>query len=176
MSEALLRNLTLVVPTLAVVVAAVWRHRAGALRHRVPAAVLATLLAWVGVLGVEAVGGWWRFAAGPTSVLGMPLETSVGWALTWGALPVLAGGRVLLWWMGFLWLDVLVMARLDPLVALGPRWLVGEALLLILVAAPALALGRLTVTRAALGTRVVLQMATFAASLRLGRAHPRPRA
>ncbi|GGL29944.1 isoprenylcysteine carboxylmethyltransferase family protein [Phycicoccus endophyticus] len=161
MSVALLRNLTLVVPLLAVVGAGAARARVGGLRPRVPAAALATGLAWVGLVAVEAGGGWWLFPEGPTTVLGVPVETSLGWALTWGALPVLAGGHVGLWWCGFLWADVLVVPRLDPLVHLGPRWLVGELVLLLLVAAPALALGSLTVTRRALPARVALQGVTF---------------
>ncbi len=163
MTEPLLRNLTLALPALAVLAAAAVRARQGALRRRVPAAVLATLLAWVGVLAVEVLGDWWRFDPGPSSVLGMPLETSLGWALAWGALPVLAGGRPLLWWLGLLWLDVTLVPHLEPLVHLGPSWLVGEALLLGVVAAPALVLGHLTVSGRWLGVRVVLQGATFTA-------------
>ncbi|MBM6402833.1 hypothetical protein JQN72_01055 [Phycicoccus sp. CSK15P-2] len=161
MGAAALRNATLALPLLLVALAAGWRVRSGDLAGRVPAAVLATLLAWVGVVAVESAGSWWTVAPGPTTVLGLPLETSLGWALAWGALPVLAGGRVLLWWAGFLWVDVLVVPRLDPLVRLGEHWLLGEALLLVLVAAPALALGRLTVSRRHLPTRVVLQVVTF---------------
>ncbi|MBD3783640.1 MAG: methyl-accepting chemotaxis protein [Micrococcales bacterium] len=162
MSATVLRNLTLLGPLLVVVVAVVVQHRRGALRARVPGAVLATLLAWVGMLAVEAAGVWWAFAPGPTTVLGLPLETSLGWALAWGALPVLAGGYPGLWWCGFLWTDVLVVPHLAPLVRLDPDWLVGEAVLLVLVAAPALALGRLTVRRRGLAVRVVLQGMTFA--------------
>lgn len=161
MTTALLRNLTLVVPLLAVAGAAVVRHRAGDLRPRVAAAVLATLLAWTGVLAVEAAGGWWSFAAAPTTVLGMPFETSLGWAVAWGALPVLAGGRRALWWLGLAWVDVLVVPHLAPLVVLDDDWLVGEAVLLVLVAAPALVLGRATAERRLLGVRVVLQGLVF---------------
>ncbi|MGG5260177.1 methyltransferase [Phycicoccus avicenniae] len=161
MGAAALRNLTLLVPVLAVVGAAVLRHGRGDLRPRVPAAVLATLLAWVGVLAVEAAGAWWIFAPAPTTVLGMPVETSLGWALVWGALPVLAGGRPVLWWLGLAWVDVLVVPQLDPLVALGDGWLVGEAVLLLAVAAPALVLGWATFERRWLGARVVLQGLVF---------------
>lgn len=163
MTAAALRNLTLLVPLLAVAALVARRHHGGDLRARVPAAVLATLLAWVGTVAVESAGAWWTVAPGPTTVLGLPLETSLGWALTWGALPVLAGGHPGLWWAAFLWTDVLLVPRLAPLVHLGPRWAVGEALLLVTVAAPALALGRLTVLRRALAVRVLLQGLTFAA-------------
>ncbi len=161
MSASLLRNLTLVVPLLAVAGAAATRHRTGDLRPRVAGAVLATLLAWTGVLAVETAGGWWAFAPAPTTVLGLPVETSLGWALAWGALPVLAGGRRLLWWLALAWVDVLVVPHLAPLVVLEQDWLVGEAVLLVVVAAPALVLGLATVERRFLGLRVVLQGLVF---------------
>lgn len=163
MTEPLLRNLTLLLPLVAVVAAAVVRDRRGELRERVAAAVLATLLAWTGVLAVESLGSWWVFADGPSTVLGMPLETSLGWALGWGALPVIAGGRPVLWWLGFVWSDVLLVPRLGPLVRLGDDWLLGEAVLLVVVAAPALVLGRATHTHRHLGLRVALQALTFTA-------------
>ncbi|MGL4746089.1 MAG: methyltransferase family protein [Dermatophilaceae bacterium] len=157
----LLRNLTLAVPLVAVLAAGAVRSRRRDLAARVPAAVLSTLLAWVGILAVETAGGWWQFAPGPTTVLGMPLETSAGWALAWGALPVLVGGPPAWWWLAFVWTDLLLVPALDPLVTLGPGWLAGEAVLLVCVAAPALAMGRLTARRRLLGVRVALQVATF---------------
>ncbi|MGL5860908.1 MAG: methyltransferase, partial [Phycicoccus sp.] len=85
-----------------------------------------------------------------------------GWALTWGAIPAVVGGSPGWWWLAFGWADVLLVPALDPLVVLGPGWLAGEAVLLGGVAAPALALGRLTAERRLLGVRVTLQVATFA--------------
>ncbi|MFC6153051.1 hypothetical protein [Nocardioides yefusunii] len=45
---------------------------------------------------VEHLQPWWTFAESPSTFLGMPLETSPGWALLWGAVPALAGGP---WWI-----------------------------------------------------------------------------
>ncbi|KRE62124.1 methyltransferase [Nostocoides sp. Soil756] len=161
MSASLLRNLSLLLPLLAVAGAALARHHRGDLRPRVAGAVLATLLAWTGVVLVEAATGWWSFAPGPTTVLGLPFETGLGWALAWGALPALAGGRPVLWWLALAWADLLLVPRMAPLVELGPHWLVGEGLLLVAVAAPALALGHATVHRRRLGLRVALQGVVF---------------
>lgn len=163
MSADLLRNLTLAGPVLAVTVVLVLR-RDGVLPGRagdLPTAVLTTLFSWVGVLAVERVTDLWVFAPAPTTFAGMPLETSLGWALAWGALPALAGGHPVLWWAGLGWLDLVVMPRLEPLVSLGPRWLAGEALLLVLVLAPALLLGWATRLGRWLPARVVLQGLTF---------------
>lgn len=157
-----LRNLTLLVPLVAVAVAvAMGARHPGRIGRRAPAAVLATLLAWVGILAVEGAGDWWRFEAGPTTVLGMPLETSMGWALAWGALPVLTGGHPGLWWWGFAWADLVLVPRLEPLVVLEPGWLVGEVVLLVVVAVPALALGHATRRGRWLALRVGLQVVLF---------------
>lgn len=142
-----LRNLTLAVPLAAVTGVLLWRNATSGVAGRVPGAALATLWAWCAVLAVEQVQQWWRFAEGPSDVLGMPLETSLGWALLWGALPALAGGPWWAWLAGFVWMDVVAMPALAPLVVLDDRWLIGEALLLTAAALPALALGHLTRVR-----------------------------
>lgn len=162
MSADLLRNLTLAVPVLAVVLLLVLRQYAVLPRRPgdLPTAGLATTYAWLGVLAVEQATDLWSFDAGPTTFLGMPPETSLGWALAWGTLPVLAGGRPVLWWGGLAWVDLLVVPRLEPLVVLGRGWLAGEALLLALVAGPALLLGHASRERTLLPVRVLLQMAT----------------
>lgn len=160
-----LRNLSLGVPLLALVgVIVVRRLRAVPVgREDAATASLAAGFVWLGVLAVERGTGWWTFAPGPTDFLGVPLETGLGWAILWGALPALAGGRVTLWWLGFAWADLLVMPALSPLLHLGPRWWLGEALLLALVLAPALLLTHATRTRTLLPARVLVQLATATA-------------
>ena len=177
----LLRNLALLVPVLGVAVAAYVRHLVGVRQDvgrgpcggRAPAAALASLTAFLGVVAVDQLAqaqGWWTFADAPTALGGVPMEVLLGWALAWGALPVLAGGHPLAWLLGFGWVDVLAMPRLAGLVDLHAGWLVGEALLLALAAAPALALGHLSVRALAVpvgarpyevAARTTLQAATF---------------
>lgn len=167
MDTDVLRNLTLAVPAAALVGAVTTRRLLGRAiaRSEVATAVLVSGLVWLGVLAVEQLTHWWRFTHGPTDFLGMPLETSLGWAVMWGALPVLAGGRLVLWWLGTAWADVLVMPALDPLLVLGPSWWWGEALLLLGVLAPALLLGHATRTRTWLPLRALLQVALAAGLL-----------
>lgn len=155
------RNLVLATALLAVGVAALVRHLRTGLAGLVPGASLATLWALVAVLLVEQVQPWWEFAPAPTSMAGMPVEVALGWALMWGALPVLAGGRPWLWLAGFAWLDAATMPLLDPLVRLRDGWLAGEVLLLAVAAAPALALGWATTHRRWLWARVVGQGTLF---------------
>ncbi|GAB2773704.1 hypothetical protein GCM10027020_28760 [Nocardioides salsibiostraticola] len=170
-----LRNLSLALPLLGTVVAVLvlqWLDRTRpAARPRtsprvVGAAFLATAYAWCGVLAVHALpvtATWWRVPDGPTTLLGLSLETSLGWALMWGSLPALLGGRVR-WWVGaFVWLDVVLMPRLGPLVVLEPDWWQGEFLLLMVVLLPTTVLALATRERRLLGVRVALQAGLFAA-------------
>ncbi len=168
-----LRNLSLAIP-LAVVVVTVLTLRAldqsqPTARRRlgsrvVGAAFLATAYAWCGVLIVHALPittTWWRLSQGPTTLMGLPVETSLGWALMWGALPALLGGRARWWLVGFAWLDAVLMPQLQPLVVLESGWWQGEVLLLVVVAAPAAVLALATREQRLLGVRVVLQAVLF---------------
>lgn len=160
-SPDLVRNLVLAVALVATAGAATWRASRGDLAGRTPAVALATLAVWVAVLAVEQATDLWTFREAPTTVAGMPLEVSLGWALLWGAVPTLLGGPLWAWLVGFAWVDVVAMPLLTPLVTLDDGWLVGEALLLVAAAAPGLVLGRATVERRWLPARVVLQAALF---------------
>ena len=165
MTAALARNLVLAVPLLLVIAVATRAYVSRDLGPRVPAAFLAGLWVWVAVLVVELGTGWWSFDPAPTSMAGMPMEISLGWALLWGAVPVLVGGppgiRVLgAWLLGFAWIDLLTMARL-PGVELHDGWLWGELLLLAVAGAPALVLGWATRHRRWIWVRVSLQAVLF---------------
>ena len=76
----------------------------------------------------------------------MPLELYIGWLIGWGILPQIALLRLPLGLSvaTMLALDVLVMPLCRPVVVLGPRWLVGEALAAALVLAPAVCIARWT--------------------------------
>lgn len=158
-----LRNLALLLPVLAVALAAYVRHRRPSTRGdlRIPAAALASTVAFVGLLAVDAVAQraqWWSFAEAPAHLGAMPAEVAVGWALAWGALPTLAGGHWSLWLAGFAWVDILLMPALEPMLVLHDGWLWGEALLLAASALPAL-----LVTRLGAAGRTAVQAVTFVA-------------
>jgi protein-S-isoprenylcysteine O-methyltransferase Ste14/predicted DCC family thiol-disulfide oxidoreductase YuxK len=155
------RYLCLIVPGLAAM--ARWRPgRDGA------AALLAFVAAAVGIAALGEVArfaGWYGFAAVDGAFRGLPVDLWLGWAVLWGAIPVLYRRFVPLpVALGLLlWLDAVAMPALDPLVWLGPHWLIGETVGLLLVALPAQLLGRWTADRRHLGARAVLQVAVFAA-------------
>lgn len=161
LGEAAARNLVLAVPLLLTMVATTWRAHSGDLARRTPAAFLATLGVWVSVLAVEEACDLWHFVDGPTTVAGMPMEVSLGWALAWGALPVLVGGPVWAWLVGFAWIDLMTLPRMAPLLELDQGWLAGEALLLTTAAIPWLVLGWATREHRWLPVRVGLQVTLF---------------
>lgn len=160
----LVRNLFLAWPLAVVLVAAGVRQAFGGdLLTRAPAALLATLWAWVAVHTVEAATNWWTYAPAPVSLFGIPAEVALGWALLWGALPMLAGGPLVVWFVGLAWVDLVAMGRATAIVDLGAHWLVGEALLLATGLLPALVLGRGTLEQRWLQVRVGLQVVLFVA-------------
>jgi protein-S-isoprenylcysteine O-methyltransferase Ste14 len=85
----------------------------------------------------------------------------LGWAVVWGALPVLLPIPIAPTVAALALVDGIAMPRLAPVVQLGPQWLIGEAVGLVGVALPAILLGRWMARRRHLTARVLLQLATF---------------
>lgn len=159
----MVRYLCLAVPLAATLAAA-----AGERDRRVRgAALLAFIAAAAGLAVLNELArraGWYAFAPVDGVFRGLPIDLWIGWAALWGAVPVLLRRRLpLLVALGLLcWLDAVTMPRLFPLVQLGPRWLLGEAVGLVAVALPAQVLGRFTAGGRHLRVRVLLQVAVFA--------------
>lgn len=168
-SAAGLRNLLLGVP-LAAACVVLWLKPSARSGRPVVAAVLSGGYVWISLAAVQAAVStllpagpsfWWTWSPSPVRTFGIPLEVSLGWAVAWGVLPGLVGGRPWWWLAAFAWVDVVTMPRLDSLVALGSNWWLGEALLLLAVAAPALILAEATRRARLLGFRVVMQVGLF---------------
>jgi protein-S-isoprenylcysteine O-methyltransferase Ste14 len=156
------RYLSLLIPVVAVLAAA----RADRGRPGRAGAFLAFLAAAVGIAVLHEVSlaaGWYTFAPVDGTYRGLPVDLWLGWAALWGPVPVLLRRTLPLpSALGLLlWLDVVAMPALDPLVRLGPHWLLGEALSLVAVALPAQLLGRWTADRRRLIPRVLLQVVLF---------------
>ncbi len=97
--------------------------------------------------------GWWHFQRGEGSVLGLPVDLWIGWAIWWGPAAVLLSARLRIlgpWGSGAILIaamvaaDLVSMPRLAPLVVLGPDWWIGEGVAVALGLLPALVLARLT--------------------------------
>lgn len=144
-------------------------------RPRRAGAALAALWNAVALLAVNAAAvhaGWWAFGTAEHPVsgsvwAGVPIDVVLGWAVLWGAVPVLLGAVVRPALVGAVLVaaDLLAMASLAPLVVLGPGWLWGEAIAVSAALAPGLVLGELTARGRAVRVRSWLQTLLFTAIL-----------
>ena len=161
---AVLRTGAVLTPVL--LTAALWLAGAGP-RCR-GAAALATLWNLVGLLVVNALAvaaGAWTFGTTGAMWAGVPVDVVFGWALLWGAVPIL-----LTPWLHpalcaaiLVVFDALVMGSLAPLVHLAPSWWLGEISAVALCLVPGVLLGVLTDRGVWLRARVVMQVVLFAA-------------
>jgi protein-S-isoprenylcysteine O-methyltransferase Ste14 len=110
---------------------------------------------------------WWRFHAVGGLLRGMPIDLYLGWAVLWGALPVLMVPRAPAWAvLGiFLALDLAMMPACHPVVELSRTWLTGEAFALVLVLLPAALFARWSIEGTQLGFRAVLWAITASSLL-----------
>jgi protein-S-isoprenylcysteine O-methyltransferase Ste14 len=102
---------------------------------------------------------WWQFHAQGGLFRGMPVDLWLGWAVVWGAIPILALRRIGIFWVvpAFLVLDLVLMPACRPVVQLGGRWLVGEWIALMLVLIPAQLFARWTLNDTHLFARAAMQ-------------------
>lgn len=140
-------------------------------RRRIGAVVLATAwnVAALFVVNLAAIRvGWWSFDVQSASVGGVPADLWFGWALLWGAVPLLVSIERLAP-MGALLVaaDLVLMPRGEPVVLLGSNWLVGEAIAVAVCLVPGLLLGRWTARREHVAARITLQMVAFSTLLYL---------
>ncbi len=118
-----------------------WLWRPPAPRERA-AAFMATAWNIPALLAVHVLAtraGWWTFDAHGATLAGFPVDLYAGWAIMWGALPVLAGRRISMaaLVLAAIVLDLVAMPAMTPVVRLGDNWLVGEAVAVALCLVPA---------------------------------------
>ncbi|HMJ74827.1 MAG TPA: methyltransferase, partial [Iamia sp.] len=95
------------------------------------------------------------------SVAGVPVELWIGWALLWGAVPLLAPTRLAVAGVALVLADLVLMPLAHPVVVLDRTWLVGEAVGVGLGLGPGLVLGGLTTRDRWPVARAALQMVAF---------------
>jgi protein-S-isoprenylcysteine O-methyltransferase Ste14 len=137
-------------------------------RRLAAAAFLASAWALTSLLAVNLLAfrlGWWSFEARGGLFMGMPVDLWLGWALLWGAVPILAFRRARLWLLGvaIAWIDLIVMPASAPVVELGPSWLLGEAVAIAACFVPAQLIGGWTRDGRRLAARSAAQVVLFAA-------------
>ena len=109
---------------------------------------------------LNATARWWTFTDGSAWFCGMPLELYIGWWIAWGLLPQIALRRLPLALSAacMVAVDLIVMPLAGPVVVLGPRWLMGEAVAVVLVLAPELCIARWTFENTRLQLRSWMQV------------------
>jgi protein-S-isoprenylcysteine O-methyltransferase Ste14 len=108
--------------------------------------------------------GWWTYSYTPFQFHGMPFESLIGWAVLWGLLPQLLFPRLGLLWVAAIMAtaDLIYMPLCSGVVQLGPHWLVGEAVALLVVLAPSLCIARWTYENTHPRARSTIQVVTAA--------------
>ena len=159
----LLRFGSLLWPAVLLALAVLWRRPEPRLAG---AALIAT--AWnvfmlLVVHGLAVAQGWWGYQAQGGLLLGMPGDLLIGWALLWGAIPVLGFRNYPVWWPLVLAVavDLLAMPLCAPLVVLGSQWLWGEGVAVLLALVPGLVLARCIERKTLLGLRVLLLVVAY---------------
>ena len=104
--------------------------------------------------------GWWTFHALGGLLRGMPVDLLLGWAVLWGAIPILAFRRVSVPWVVaiFFAIDLVLMPACHPVVELSSSWLIGEVFALVFVLIPAQLMARWTLNDTNLYARATGQV------------------
>ncbi|MEI6497963.1 MAG: methyltransferase [Actinomycetota bacterium] len=161
-SELIVRGAALYLP-LTITAALVIHRRPG--RRRVAGAVIAVAWNLMMLLAVNTVAqrvGWWTFSTRTAAVAGTPADLWVGWALLWGAVPVLVTTqRLVLAGLALFAVDLVAMPLATPVVVLHPTWLVGELVCIVTCLVPGLVLGAWTARGEHPTKRAVLQVIAF---------------
>jgi protein-S-isoprenylcysteine O-methyltransferase Ste14 len=117
-------------------------------RRRTASAVVAVAWNLIALLVLNVLAqhfGWWTFSTSSGLVAGTPADLWIGWALLWGAVPLLiTSERLVLIGVALLAADLVMMPPAAPAVSLRSTWLIGELLGVATCLAPGLLLGRWT--------------------------------
>src|SRR5256885_3359837 len=103
---------------------------------------------------------WWSYHVDGGLILELPVDLYLGWAVMWGAIPVLAVPRVKLWLLvgGLFTFDLCAMPLLYPAVELGRSWLIGEFVGVTVILLPAQLFSRWTLEDSHLRGRSILHV------------------
>jgi protein-S-isoprenylcysteine O-methyltransferase Ste14 len=159
----ILRAAGLYVPVVTAAMVWYWRRPGRSGRAGVLLAALWNFEVLTGLTLLAARFGWWSFHASGGMFLGAPVDLLLGWAVLWGVVAPLAFPNlpVVLVALIFLSVDLGLMPRLMPVVQLGDRWLVGEAVAIAFSLVPSLWLARWTRDARHLYVRAGMQALVF---------------
>ena len=161
-SELIVRAAALYLP-ITIALALVIHRRPG--RRRIAGAVVAVAWNLVALLALNVLAqhfGWWTFSTSTAAVAGTPADLWIGWALLWGAVPLLIiSERLVLVGVALVAADLVMMPLAAPVVSLRSTWLIGELLCIATGLVPGLLLGRWTARDSHVRRRATLQIVAF---------------
>jgi protein-S-isoprenylcysteine O-methyltransferase Ste14 len=161
-SELIVRAAALYLP-ITIAIALVIHRRPD--RRCIAAAVVAVAWNVVMLLAANILAqhfGWWAFSTSTAAVAGTPADLWIGWALLWGAVPLLIiSERLVLVGVVLIAADLVMMPLAAPVVSLRSTWLIGELLCVATCLVPGLILGRWTVRDHHVRRRAALQVVAF---------------
>ncbi|MFN0025874.1 MAG: methyltransferase family protein [Acidimicrobiales bacterium] len=134
-------------------------------RRRSAAAVVAVVWNLVALLALNILAQrvrWWTFTTNTAVVADIPVDLWIGWALLWGAVPLLASSdRLMLIGVALFAADLVLMPLAAPVVTLQSTWLIGELCFVATCLVPGLTLGRWTAQDTHVRGRASLQLVAF---------------
>lgn len=161
-SELVVRAAALYLPITIGVALVIHRHPT---RRRVAGTVVAVAWNLVALLALNVLAQhfeWWTFSTTTASVAGTPADLWIGWALLWGAVPLLiVSERLALIGLALFAADLVMMPLAGPVVSLRSTWLIGELICVATCLVPGLLLGRWTASDSHIRGRVTLQIVAF---------------
>jgi len=163
----LVRAGAIYIATLAMVALWVWRRPS---RRFIAGAMLAAAWNVPVVLGLHLLAlrwGWWNFDAQGGLFLGMPVDLFAAWVALWSIVPAFAfpASHPFVPAAFALALDLVLMPIAAPVIQLGPYWLVGEALGVLVGVLPGQLLARWTAGDSHVRARAALQALAFSGLL-----------
>ena len=163
----LVRAGAIYITTLAMMALWVWRRPS---RQFVAGGMLAAAWNVPVVLGLHLLAlrwGWWNFDAQGGLFLGMPVDLFAAWVALWSIVPALAfpASHPFVPAAFALALDLVLMPIAAPVIQLGPYWLVGEALGVLVGVLPGQLLARWTAGDSHVRARAALQALAFSGLL-----------
>jgi protein-S-isoprenylcysteine O-methyltransferase Ste14 len=157
------RAAALYVPIASVAALALWRRPTQRVVMASAFGFAWNVVALLALNGVATRAHWWSYRATAVTLNDMPVDLLLGWAVLWGAVPVMT--TLARSWpiaVAAVAFDLLIMPMGGAVVRLHGSWLIGESVAVGAALVPSLALARATAESTRLMRRAAMQLVVFA--------------